>query len=121
MTPQIPQQQPVETFEATLQHTLTNLVRYRQTYEHALKLGITPRDIVRYARCELPPAQREEVEAQLVRSPWALGRVAALVKAGRDQTSTRYRAATVPILNEYAREEPWEDEAVEGCKLLDTL
>jgi hypothetical protein len=121
MTPQAPQPESAAAFGSVIEHLLQKAAAFKQTYHHALSLGISPRDIVRYALCVLPPKERAQFESELVQSPWAMGRVVALVKLKRVEHDLRIRQVTVPILNHYARMEEWKDEDLEGCKLLDSI
>ena len=131
MKPQTPPP-TMGSFKAAFDQTVANLAANKHTYEHALSLGISPRDLVSYVcrdRVEnysdltLSDPERIDLERLLVKSPWAMGRVVALVKALRTASagSLLFRARTIPILNHYARSEEWNDEDLEGCKLLDQL
>jgi len=112
----------VATFEAVLTNAIAGHTEYKRTASHALSIGVRPKDLVRYVRGNLEDHERAEVHGLIALSPWALGRVVALVKARRDETSLRYRCATIPILNHYARPPGgWIDEDLEGAKLLDLL
>ena len=70
-------------FEALLFKTTAELTAYRKTSSHALDIGVRPRELVRYARGDLDEVARVDFQRLLTQSPWALGRVVAIVKAQR--------------------------------------
>jgi hypothetical protein len=53
--------------------------KLRRTAAHALRCGVNPDELLSYARGNKPHG----FEAFLAQSPWAMGRVVALVKANR--------------------------------------
>ena len=57
---------------------------YKQTFHHAMDIGIRARDILAYAKGELPPHERAAFEDLLNQSPWAMSRVVAIVKTWRN-------------------------------------
>lgn len=71
------------TFDLAIQELAT----YRLTAAHALQIGVIPDEILDYVRGAVTPAQRSDIQATLVRSPWAQDRVVALVKAKKDPSS----------------------------------
>ena len=73
-------------FEAVLSTTTAELTAYRLTYHHALDIGVRPRELVRYVQGKLSTPARVAFQGLLNQSPWALGRVVALVKARRVRT-----------------------------------
>jgi hypothetical protein len=70
-------------FPALFREALVDLADYRLTAIHALQIGVDPDEIIDYAR-GLRPLGFENL---LVQSPWAMGRVTALVKAARRPAS----------------------------------
>lgn len=121
MTPNAPLRSTTQmTFDTMFADAMTATASYKKTYAHALDLGIRPKDVVLYATGALRPSERERFQGQLLQSPWALSRVVAIVKTLRHPIeSLQVRLRLLPILNEHTRS--WEDEDLEGCKLLDTL
>lgn len=104
-------------FNALFDAVAAASVEYKKTYHHALTIGITPRELVLYAKGELRGPDRDAFERRLIQSPWALGRVVALVKAGNEGSYfTR-----LLILKAHTRPCPWPDEDLEGCKILDLI
>lgn len=83
MTPDTPSQKTTVTFDSLFGLAMRAHASYKQTYEHALDLGIRPRDLTAYAFGQMPPDERERFHSLVCQSPWALGRVVALVKADR--------------------------------------
>jgi hypothetical protein len=80
-------------------------VRYTKTYEHALDLGIQPREILAYATGAMDEGSRRQFVGTLARSPWAMSRVVAIVKAQR----------TGPVELDLPNDE------VKACEALDKL
>ena len=58
---------------------------YKLTAHHALDLGLRPVEIVCYVQGDLSDLERTEFQGLLAQSPWAMSRVAALVKARRNR------------------------------------
>jgi len=80
----------VATFETTIADAFVGLTTYRQSYLHAFDMGIRAPDILRYAFGKMPDEERSAFVASLSQSPWALGRVVAIVKAKRNNTPPRF-------------------------------
>lgn len=74
-------------FHKLIEAATLELGDFRKTSGHALGIGVLPDQIIDYVRGQLDNGQQREVERLLARSPWALGRVTALVKARRDPGS----------------------------------
>lgn len=86
--PQVPQTGTTQ-FVEVLDQALGEHVRYKQTYMHAFDIGIRAPDLMRYAMGRLDAYERDEFTRLLSRSPWAMSRVVALVKAKRESTGPR--------------------------------
>ena len=108
-------------FGSALNQSLTEIAAYTRSYHHALDIGVRPKELVSYVKGTLSAEERQKFQGLLARSPWAMNRVVALVKARRHEDWLGYRVHTIQILNHYAREHHWVDEELEGCKLLDAL
>jgi hypothetical protein len=107
MTPDAPLRPGSQvTFDSLFDLAMRASVAYKKTYAHALDLGINPKDIVLYATGALSPGERDRFHGQLLQSPWALGRVVAIVKAKRGGLVC---LALVSITDE------------EDCEILDRL
>lgn len=109
-------------FKAIYADATVGLMAYKQTAAHALTIGIRPNDLIRFVRGDLEGIARTEVQASLDRSPWALGRVVALVKARRNASSLGSRIVASDLFDPYA----WGilntgDIDTDGCTLLDLL
>ena len=83
MNPQDPLPAPLD-FAISVREAFVGYHTYKQTAEHALDIGVCPTDLVRYVRGVLTARERDEVQSLIARSPWAMDRVVALVKARRD-------------------------------------
>ena len=110
------------TFKALYTDAAVGNVALKKTAAHALTIGIRPNDLIRFVRGDLEGIARTEVQVSLDRSPWALGRVVALVKARRDASSLGSRVLTSDSFDPYA----WGilntgDIDTDGCTLLDLL
>jgi hypothetical protein len=85
MTPdQPPLRTTAMTFDSLLDQAAPAIGQYKKTYDHALDLGIRPKDIVLYACGALRADERDRFQSQLLQSPWALSRVVALATAKRE-------------------------------------
>jgi hypothetical protein len=82
-----PPQQGTAQFHTLLEESAREGIALRNTAGHALLVGVNPEEILDYVRGQVSPANRVDVDQMLARSPWALGRVVALVKAKRDPAS----------------------------------
>ena len=74
---------PGTTFDSIVAQAQLQLHEQQHTAFHALQMGVNPDEIIDYAR-GLSPSGFETV---LTRSPWALRRVTALVRAARVSNS----------------------------------
>ena len=85
MTTHMPQEPRPDTvgFTRLLDQALMSANQYRQTYHYALDIGIRPEELINYVRGRIGVHERRGFEHNLSRSPWALQRVVALVKAMR--------------------------------------
>ena len=92
-------------FVRILDQALETHIRYKQTYEHALNLGLQPKEILDYATGRMTEEARARFVGTLAQSPWAVSRVVAIVKA--------QRAGPVEL------ELP--DDEVKACEALDKL
>jgi len=109
-------------FEAVLTDAIAGHTAYKRTASHALSIGVRPLDLVRYVRGDLECGERDEIQSLVSRSPWAMGRVVALVKARRATASLGSKLLATPVFNPYA----WGvrntgDLDTDGCTLLDSL
>lgn len=98
-------------FEAELSRTTAGLTAYRMTYNHALDIGVRPRELVLYVQGKLDTGARVDFQGLLTQSPWALGRVVALVKAKRvGNVGARVVVSAITDLND-----------VQAAELLDEV
>ena len=121
-----PAAQPAPTFgafQSTVEAAAVQLTALRLTASHALRNGVIPQEIVDFARGQLSPGQRQDAQAMLARSPWAMGRVVALVKARRDGASlgARILASTGPVDPVVWGISPTDDKDADLAKLLDVV
>jgi len=98
----------VVAFETIIADAFVGLTTYRQSYLHAFDIGIRAPDILRYAFGTMPDEERSDFVASLNQSPWALGRVVAVVKAKRNNTPPRF------LFYDSSRQE-----VLEALKILD--
>lgn len=91
MKPQEPQAPQIGAtqFVRVLDQALVFARRHKQTYMHAFDIGIRAPDLMRYVSGKLEEVERREFQGLLARSPWAMARVVALVKAKRQDTGPR--------------------------------
>jgi len=82
-----PPRRGTATFHTLIEESFRKETALRKTAGHALLTGVNPEEILDYVRGQVTPANRADVDQMLARSPWALGRVVALVKAKRDPAS----------------------------------
>ena len=66
-------------FASVVDKVFIDLDRHRSTAEHALQIGVDPQKLIRVARGQCCVFTEDLIE----QSPWALGRIIALVKAKR--------------------------------------
>ena len=92
MKPQDPPTSPAMgyTFERVVETALTSHVQYKQTHLHAFDVGIRAPELLRYAFGKLDENERREFTELLARSPWAMQRVVAIVKAKRTNSPPRF-------------------------------
>jgi len=74
-------------FHTMVETAFKQLATAKQTAGHALRNGVNPKEIIRYATGQLTAGQRTAIQEMLAISPWATGRVTALIMAKRDPNS----------------------------------
>ena len=89
-------------FSELILEAFRDLPALRSTADYALKLGVVPESLLRYVRGGLEEYERQDVEHMLAQSPWAMGRVVALVKAKRDPASLGAKILSATHTDPYA-------------------
>ena len=82
---------PRTSFDEVVLEALHTRADVQCSASYALKNGVDPRLLVSYARGTLSGLEREEAEAMLVQSPWALRRVVVLTKCRQNDRTIGYR------------------------------
>jgi len=90
--PATPKQTSTASFNEVLDAAVKTGIDYKKTRDHALKIGVDPQEIIEYAKGNRPAG----AEAMFARSPWAMSRVVALVKAARRPGSLGYNLLSSP-------------------------
>ena len=97
-----PPQRGTAAFHTLVGDALRHGAAARETAAYALDMGVFPDQIIDYVR---GTSARQEMTTVLATVPWAMARVVALVKAGRDPASLGARIlATEGPVDPYAWE-----------------
>lgn len=122
-SPVAPNNTSPSSFPQVIEQALTTWTEARNTAHYAISTGVNPHDLIDYVRGTLSEGERADVQAMLATSPWAMGRVVALVKAKR-----RPESLGTKIMLTEGKIDPaaWGipssgDHEVDLAKLLDTL
>ena len=108
-------------FHTLLEDAFKQLATVEKTAGHALRNGVSPKEIVDYVNGQVTDYERSATQEMLAREPWAMGRVVALVKARRNPASLGARILVGALIPAAYGIPTTEDPEADLAELLDQV